>query len=78
VRCNTAKEEWSIFKPWWRRFQGVAIRYLYLYLTQYAFARTYRERSSIERLKMMLGFLYAFPGHVLRIQLGPYALTWAY
>jgi transposase-like protein len=78
VHCNTAEGEWSIFKPWWRRFRGVAKRHLYLYLTQYAFARTYRERSSIERLKMMLGFLYAFLDHVLRIQLGSYAPSWAY
>lgn len=58
VHCNTAEAEWSVFKPWWRRFRGVAKRYIYLYLTQYEFARTYRDLSSSRRLKMMLGSLY--------------------
>jgi transposase-like protein len=60
AHCNTAEAEWSVFKPWWRRFRGVAKRYLYLYLTQYEFQRTYRERYSMERLEMMLGSIYAF------------------
>jgi len=60
VHCNTAEAEWSIFKPWWRQFRGVAKRHLYQYLIQYEFKRTHRDRSAPERWEMMLGFLYVF------------------
>ena len=34
VHCNTAEGEWSIFKPWWRGFRGVAKRHAYRYLSE--------------------------------------------
>ena len=57
AHCNTAESEWSIFKPWWRRFRGIAKRYLHLYLSHHSFRRTYRDRSRIERTQAMIGFL---------------------
>lgn len=68
VHCNTAEAESSVFKPWWRRFRGVAKRYIHLYLTQYEFARTYRELSSSRRLKMVLGSLYVILERLLSAQ----------
>lgn len=60
VHCNTAEAEWSVFKPWWRNFRGVAKRHIHLYLTQYEFQRTYRDCSSLERLEMMLEMMLDF------------------
>jgi len=57
AHCNTAEGEWSLSKPWWRRFRGIAKRYLYLYLSHHSFRRTYRDRSRIERIQAMIGFL---------------------
>jgi transposase-like protein len=57
AHCNTAEGEWSIFKPWWRRFRGIAKRYLHLYLSHHSFRRTYRGESRIERTRSMIGFL---------------------
>jgi len=59
AHCNTAESEWSIFKPWWRRFRGIAKRYLHLYLSHHSFRRTYRGQSRIERTRAMIGFLIA-------------------
>lgn len=71
VHCNTVEAEWSVFKPWWRRFRGVAKRTIHLYLTQYGFQRTYRDCSSLERLEMMLGFIFAFLERLLSAQFAP-------
>jgi transposase-like protein len=60
VHCNTAEAEWSIFKPWWATYRGVAKRHIYLYLAQYQFRRNRRQLSAIERLEAMIGFIYAF------------------
>ena len=60
VHCNTAEAEWSIFKPWWATFRGVAKRHIYLYLAQYEFQRNRRDWSAIERLEELIGFLYRF------------------
>jgi transposase-like protein len=68
THCNTAEAEWSVFKPWWQCFRGVAKRYIYLYLTQYEFQRTYRDCSFLERLEMVLGFLAASLQHVFNPQ----------
>lgn len=57
AHCNMAEGEWSLFKPWWRRFRGIAKRYLHLYLSHHSFRRTYRDRSRIERTRAMIGFL---------------------
>jgi transposase-like protein len=57
AHCNTAEGEWSLFKPWWRRFRGIAKRYLHLYLSHHSFRRTYRDWSRIERTQAMIGFL---------------------
>lgn len=60
VHCNTAEGEWSVFKPWWATYRGVAKRYVHLYLAQYQFRRNRRHRTGIERLEEMIGFVYAY------------------
>lgn len=60
VHCNTAEAEWSVFKPWWATYRGVAKRHVYRYLGHYQFRRNRRHWSAIERLEEMLGFVYAF------------------
>ena len=60
VHCNTAEAEWSIFKPWWATFRGVAKRKIYLYLAQYEFWRNRRDRSGLARLEEMIGFICSF------------------
>lgn len=60
VHCNTAEAEWSLFKPWWATFRGVAKRHLYLYLAQYEFKRNRRHQSALSRLETMIGYLYAY------------------
>lgn len=60
VHCNTAEAEWSIFKPWWATFRGVAKRHIYLYLAHYQFQRNRRHWSALERLEEMIAFLYRF------------------
>lgn len=60
VHCNTAEAEWSIFKPWWATFRGVAKRHIYLYLAHYEFQRNRRDCSAIERLEELIAFLYRF------------------
>lgn len=62
VHCNTAEAEWSIFKPWWATFRGVAKRHIYLYLAQYEFWRNRRHLSALARLEAMIGFLWSFFG----------------
>jgi hypothetical protein len=60
VHGNTAEVEWSLFKPWWATFRGVAKRHIYLYLAQYKFKRNRRPQSALSRLETMIGFLYAY------------------
>jgi transposase-like protein len=60
VHCNTAEAEWSIFKPWWATFRGVAKRYIHRYLAHYEFQRNRRECSAMERLTEMIGLLFRF------------------
>ena len=60
AHCNTAEAEWSIFKPWWRTFRGVAKKNVHLYLAQYEFKRNRRELSPWERLRQLIGFCYAY------------------
>ena len=60
VHCNTAEAEWSIFKPWWRTFRGVAKHYIYRYLAAYQFRRNHRDQSVLERMHQVLAFLWAF------------------
>ena len=59
VHCNTAEAEWSLFKPWWRQFRGVAKRNIHRYLAHYEFQRRHRYESRLTRVESMLGFLYA-------------------
>jgi transposase-like protein len=61
AHCNTAESEWSIFKPWWRSFRGIAKRHLYLYLNEYSFRRTCRRLSRLERTEAVMGFLPSKP-----------------
>ena len=65
VHCNTAEAEWSIFKPWWTTFRGVAKRHIHLYLAQYQFRRNRRQRSSLARLEEMIGILFRFVSLIL-------------
>ena len=60
VPCNTAEGEWSVFKPWWATYRGVAKRHIYLYLAQYQFRRNRRHLTIIDRLNQMIGFVYAY------------------
>ena len=60
VHCNPAEAEWSVFRPWWVRFRGVAKRHIYLYLAQYEYWRNRRHWTPLERLEEMIGFLFAF------------------
>ena len=57
VHCNTAEGEWSIFKPWWRGFRGVAKRHAYRYLSEYSFRRSHREETPQKRLRRMVALL---------------------
>lgn len=57
VHCNTAEGEWSIFKPWWRGFRGVAKRHAYRYLSEYSFRRSHRKESRQKRLRRMVALL---------------------
>jgi transposase-like protein len=57
THCNTAEGEWSIFKPWWRRFRGVAKRHAYRYLSEYSFRRSHREEPRQKRLRRMVALL---------------------
>ena len=57
VHCNTAEGEWSIFKPWWRGFRGVAKRHAYRYLCEYSFRRSHREESRQKWLRRMVALL---------------------
>ena len=60
VHCNTAEAEWSVFKPWWATYRGVAKRHIYLYLAQYQFRRNRRHWSALDRLEEMIGFIDAY------------------
>ena len=57
AHCNTAESEWSVFKPWWRGFRGIAKRYLHLYLSEHSFRRTHRHQSREKRTQAMMRFL---------------------
>lgn len=57
IHCNTAEGEWSIFKPWWRGFRGVAKRHAYQYLSEYSFRRSHRSDSRQKRLRRMVALL---------------------
>jgi hypothetical protein len=57
AHCSTAEGEWSVFKPWWRRFRGIVKRYLHQCLSHHSFRRTHRVESRIERTRAMIGFL---------------------
>jgi transposase-like protein len=57
THCNTAEGEWSIFKPWWRGFRGVAKRHAYRYLSEYSFRRSHRSDSRQKRLRRMVALL---------------------
>lgn len=57
THCNTAEGEWSIFKPWWHRFRGVAKRHAYRYLSEYSFRRSHRTDSRQKRLRRMIALL---------------------
>ena len=59
VHCNTAEAEWSVFRPWWRTFRGVAKRNAYRYLATYAYQRNRREATSMERFHEILDFYFA-------------------
>jgi transposase-like protein len=57
THCNTAEGEWSIFKPWWRGFRGIAKRHAYRYLSEYSFRRSHREETRQKRLRRMVALL---------------------
>jgi transposase-like protein len=57
THCNTAEGEWSIFKPWWNGFRGVAKRHAYRYLSEYSFRRSHRSESRQKRLRRMIALL---------------------
>jgi transposase-like protein len=57
THCNTAEGEWSIFKPWWQGFRGVAKRHAYRYLSEYSFRRSHRSDSRQKRLRRMIALL---------------------
>jgi transposase-like protein len=57
THCNTAEAEWSIFKPWWRGFRGVAKRHAYRYLSEYSFRRSRCPDSRQKRLRRMVALL---------------------
>lgn len=58
VHCNTAEAEWSVFKPWWNKFRGVAKRNIYWYLSEYSFRRSHRSKSRQSRLEQIMVLLY--------------------
>jgi len=64
THCNSAEGEWSIFKPWWRGFRGVAKRHAYRYLSEYSFRRSHRSDSRQKRLRRMVA--------LLRLNYGPF------
>ena len=43
ARCNTAESEWSVYKPWWQGFRGVAKRHAYRYLGDRMFRCCHRK-----------------------------------
>jgi len=72
THCNTAEAEWSIFKPWWRGFRGVAKRHAYRYLSEYSFRRSHRSDSRQTRLRRMIALLR--PGFRMHARPSPFAL----
>lgn len=64
VYCNTAEAEWSIFKPWWNIFRGVAKRYVYKYLSEYSFRRSDRKENRQRRLERVVALLHVGVGLV--------------
>lgn len=84
AHCNTAESEWSVFKPWWLRFRGIAKRYLYLYLSHHSFRRTFRNWSRQERTRTMMrflarSFLWAMRDFIWRVTTGtPISYFWTY
>jgi len=72
THCNTAEAEWSIFKPWWRGFRGVAKRHAYRYLSEYSFRRSHRSDSRQTRLRRMIALLR--PGFRMHARPSPSAL----
>ncbi len=59
VHCNTAEAEWSVFKPWWNGFRGVAKRNIYLYLSEYSLRRSHRTEDRQCRLERIVALLRA-------------------
>lgn len=59
VHCNTAEAEWSVFKPWWNGFRGVAKRNIYHYLSEYSLRRSHRTEDRQSRLERIMALLYA-------------------
>jgi hypothetical protein len=57
--CNTAEAEWSVFKPWWNGFRGVAKRNIYHCLSEYSLRRSYRSESRQSRLERIMALLHA-------------------
>jgi transposase-like protein len=72
THCNTAEGEWSIFKPWWQGFRGVAKRHAYRYLSEYSFRRSHRSDSRQTRLRRMIALLR--PGFRMHARPSPSAL----
>jgi len=71
AHCNTAESEWSVFKPWWRTFRGLAKRNLYLYLSEHSFRRSHRHLSRKERIEAvmsLLSFLWLRPSRPMRVR----------
>jgi transposase-like protein len=62
THCNTVEGEWSIFKPWWNGFRGVAKRHAYRYLSEYSFRRSHRSDSRQKRLRRMIALLKLYDG----------------
>lgn len=59
VHCNTAEAEWSVFKPWWNGFRGVAKRNIYLYLSEYSLRRSHRTEDRQCRFERIVALLRA-------------------
>lgn len=58
IHVNTIEGEFSVFKPWIRRYRGLNKHYLYLYCAHYNFLRNTRDMDWIEQLKKILSFLH--------------------
>jgi transposase-like protein len=69
THCNTAEGEWSVFKPWWNGFRGVAKRHAYRYLSEYSFRRSHRSDSRQKRLRRMIA--------LLKLDDGPSVESWS-